>query len=400
MDILRASDIREILKVTQNSDIISLAGGLPAPELFPVEAIADLASEVLRTSGLMALQYSPTEGIPALRAHIAKRMNDVWKTSLASEEILVTTGSQQGVDLVAKLFLNDGDTVLCESPSYLGAIQSFNTFRPNYLEIQTDEAGMVPEALEENLRLHPKAKFIYIVPTFQNPSGRTWTLERRRQLIGIAARYDIVVVEDNPYGELWYDSPPPAAIQALDTTGNVISLGTFSKIFCPGLRLGWVAAQRVWLDKLVVLKQGADLHTSTLDQMITAAYLERYDLDADLEKKRYTYRQRRDAMIEAIGRYMPEAISITRPGGGLFLWVTLPGNADTRALLERSLQRGVAFVPGEAFFPATHKKNSMRLNFSNMPEARITEGIRRLGLALQEMESGAPIAGMEHHDSQ
>ena len=348
----------------------------------------------------MALQYSPTEGIPALRAHIAKRMNDVWKTSLASEEILVTTGSQQGVDLVAKLFLNDGDTVLCESPSYLGAIQSFNTFRPNYLEIQTDEAGMVPEALEENLRLHPKAKFIYIVPTFQNPSGRTWTLERRRQLIGIAARYDIVVVEDNPYGELWYDSPPPAAIQALDTTGNVISLGTFSKIFCPGLRLGWVAAQRVWLDKLVVLKQGADLHTSTLDQMITAAYLERYDLDADLEKKRYTYRQRRDAMIEAIGRYMPEAISITRPGGGLFLWVTLPGNADTRALLERSLQRGVAFVPGEAFFPATHKKNSMRFNFSNMPEARITEGIRRLGLALQEMESGAPIAGMEHHDSQ
>jgi DNA-binding transcriptional MocR family regulator len=389
MGILKASDIREILKVTQDPGIISFAGGLPAPELFPASAIAACAADVLAKQGTVALQYSPTEGFFGLRQIIAGRMNAIWHTQLIPEEILVTTGSQQGLDLTGKLFLDEGDVVLCESPTYLGAIMAFNVFKPRWVEIPTDDEGMDPEALEDALRTHERIKLIYTVPNFQNPTGRTWSDERRERLSHLAAKYEVPVIEDNPYGEVCFEGSLPRAIQAMDSRGLVICLGTFSKIFCPGLRLGWVAAHRRYLDKYVILKQAGDLHTSTLDQMIAASYMETHDLEKDIQHKREVYRNRRDAMLSALATEMPPGVSFTRPKGGLFLWVELPASLDARRLLARSLEQHVAFVPGEAFFPTSGRKNTLRLNYSNMPEERIIEGVRRLAVAVRkELEVG------------
>jgi DNA-binding transcriptional MocR family regulator len=385
MNILRASDIREILKVTQNPDMISFAGGLPAPELFPNIAIGEIAKEILQTHARIALQYSPTEGYQPLREQIATRMNALWSTRLNAEEILVTTGSQQGLDLLAKLFIDEGDAVICESPTYLGAVMAFNVFKPRWVEIATDDDGMDLKALEHALHTEDRVKMMYVVPNYQNPTGRTWSTERRRGLLALAQRFTVPIIEDNPYGELTFEGDTPRAIQAMEEDGIVISLGTFSKIFCPGLRIGWIAARRPFLDRLVVLKQAADLHTSTLDQMITSVYMETHDLEKDLMQKREVYRERRDAMVSALETEMPPGVKVTHPQGGLFLWLELPEEVDTRQLLRVSLDRGVAFVPGDSFFPTTQRKNTMRLNFSNMPEHRIIEGVRRLATAIKEM---------------
>ncbi len=392
MSIVRASDIREILKVTQNPDMISFAGGLPAPELFPNLAIAQIAEEILRTRARVALQYSPTEGFQPLREQIADRMNTLWSTHLGAEEILVTTGSQQGLDLIAKLWIDEGDAVICESPTYLGAVMAFNVFKPRWIEVATDEDGMDLAALEHELQTGQRAKMIYVVPNHQNPTGRTWSFERRRGLLALAQRFGVPIIEDNPYGELTFEGEPPRAIQAMDDERIVVSLGTFSKIFCPGLRVGWIAARRDVLDKLVVLKQAADLHSSTLDQMIVSVYMQTHDIEKDLVRKREVYRQRRDAMLAALETEMPPGVTVTHPRGGLFLWLELPEEVDARRLLRISLDRGVAFVPGGSFFPNTQRKNTMRLNFSNMPEQRIMEGIRRLGAAMKEMLLQAAVA--------
>ena len=385
MQVLKASDIREILKITQNRDIISFAGGLPAPELFPIEPLADLAARILREQGTIALQYSPSEGFLPLRKKIADRMNSVWKTSLAPDEILITTGSQQGLDLTGKLFLDEGDAILCESPSYLGAIMSFNAFGPRWVEVPTDDDGMQIGAVEEALRTDARVKFIYTIPSFQNPSGRTWSMERRRELVRLAGRYGVPIIEDNPYGELCFDGETPGMMQAMDEKGLVVSLGTFSKIFCPGLRVAWIAAKREIISKYVILKQGADLHSSTFDQMLTDAYLATHDLDQDLVAKRRVYKERRNAMVRALEREVPPGVTFTRPRGGLFLWVVMPREIDARDLLHRCLERGVAFVPGATFFPFAEKKNTMRLNYSNMPIDRIEEGVRRLAAEMKAM---------------
>ena len=385
MQVLKASDIREILKITQNRDIISFAGGLPAPELFPTEALAVLSARVMREQGAVALQYSPSEGYPALREKIALRMNTIWKTSLAPDEILITTGSQQGLDLTGKLFLDEGDAILCESPSYLGAIMSFNAFGPRWIEIPTDDDGMQMDAVEHALQNDRRVRFIYTIPSFQNPSGRTWSMQRRMDLVRLAERYGVPIIEDNPYGELCFDGETPGMMQAMDRAGLVISLGTFSKIFCPGLRVAWIAAKKDIISKYVVLKQGADLHSSTFDQMLTDAYLEHHDIDQDLVTKRRVYKERRNAMVRALEREMPQGVTFTRPRGGLFLWAVMPEKIDSRVLLHRCLERGVAFVPGATFFPSNERKNTMRLNYSNMPEQRIEEGIRRLAAEIKAM---------------
>lgn len=385
MNVLKASDIREILKITQNRDIISFAGGLPAPELFPLERIAVLAEKLVREKGTIALQYSPSEGYRPLREKIAARMNRLWHTSLSPEEIMITTGSQQGLELTGKLFLDEGDAVVCESPSYLGAIMAFNSFGPRWVEVPTDDDGMRMDALERVLETTSRVKFIYTIPSFQNPTGRTWSMQRRHELVRLATRHGIPIIEDNPYGELCFDGETPGAVQAMDSQGLVISLGTFSKIFCPGMRVAWIAAKKEFLDKYVILKQATDLHTSTLDQMLTDAYLEAYDIDADLVIKRNVYRQRRDAMVHALEREMPDGARFTRPRGGLFLWVELLRMIDTRTLLLRALDNGVAFVPGATFFPSRERPNTLRLNYSNMPEAKIEEGIHRLAGVIREM---------------
>jgi 2-aminoadipate transaminase len=365
--------------------VISFAGGLPAPEFFPSREIAEVACRVLEREGTRALQYSTTEGHAPLRSQIAGRMNATWGTTLSPDEIVITTGSQQGLDLVGKVFLDRDDVVLCESPTYLGAVMSFNTFRPRWIEVPTDTDGMDMQVLANALERERNVKLVYVVPNFQNPSGRTWSLQRRMDLLSLAVRHDVPIVEDNPYGELRFAGEPVSAIQSMDTTGLVVSLGTLSKIFCPGLRLGWIAARRRFLDKLIIVKQGADLHSSTFDQMVASEYLSTYDIDANIRRILIAYRSRRDVMVKALELEMPPGVTFSRPHGGLFLWVELPEVIDARELLPRCLKRDVAFVPGGSFFPAHNRENTLRLNFSNMPEDRIVEGVRRLAAAIREM---------------
>ena len=382
MQKLRTSDIREILRVTQRPSVISFAGGLPGPTTFPVEELKAVALEVLEKEGAQALQYSTSEGHPILREQIARRMRERQGAVVSADEILVTAGSQQGLDLVAKAFLEPGDEVLCESPTYLGFIQAVQVFEPTFVEVPTDDSGMRIEALEDALAHCRRPRLIYVVPDFQNPSGRCWSLERRRGLLEVARRRRIPVVEDAPYAEIRFEGEALPSLKALDAHGQVIQLGTFSKIFCPGLRLAWIAAPGELLQRLVPLKQAADLHTATLNQMLLVAYLERYDINAAIERVRDVYRHRRDAMTAALEREMPAGTRFTRPRGGLFIWVELPGAISARRLLARCLERDVAFVPGDCFFPAGGHGNTLRLNFSNMPEERIAEGIARLGQAL------------------
>lgn len=386
---IRGSDIRELLKLTENRDVISMGGGLPAPELFPVEELRGAADRLLTRSGRIALQYSSTEGYAPLRGRIAERMNLRWGTHLGGDQILMTTGSQQGLDLIGKLFLDEGDAVICESPTYIGAITAWNVFCPEWVEVQTDDEGMRIEHLEERLDARPDAKLIYIVPNFQNPSGRTWSIERRWRLMELAVRRGIPVVEDNPYGEVRFEGEHLPALMSMDEKGLVVGLGTYSKVFAPGLRLGWVAAEPGTLGKLTLLKQGADLHTGTFDQMLAFEYLEKADLDERIGQIIETYRARRDAMIRALEREMPAEVRFTRPAGGLFLWVELPAGIDARLLLRRCLDEGVAFVPGSGFFPNGGHENTMRLNFSNASPERIEEGIRRLARALGELTKGS-----------
>jgi len=384
MQELRASDIREILKLTQLPDIISFAGGLPASELLPAQKMASLAHDLLNEDGVRALQYAPTEGLPELREVISGRLEDSFAIERSPDEVLVVSGSQQGLDLTGKVFLDEGDVVLCESPTYIGAINAFRAYRPGFVEVSTDDQGMVPSDLERLLGSVDRVKLIYVVPDFQNPSGRRWSVARRRALAELAARFGVPVIEDAPYAELCYDGDPLPPVATFDEAGLVILLGTFSKLLAPGLRLGWVTAEAPLLRRYVLAKQGADLHTSSLTQLLAARFILDHDLDAHIERLREVYRARRDVMLRTMDEVFPRDVSYTRPAGGLFLWVELPESVDARGLLEQSLAEHVAFVPGECFYPGGGHLNTLRLNFSAMPEDRIAEGIRRLGKVLSE----------------
>jgi DNA-binding transcriptional MocR family regulator len=390
MQHLRASDIREILKVTQLPEVISFAGGLPATELLPAGEMAELAREVLLSDGARALQYAPTEGLAVLRELIAARLRDRFGLDRSSEEVLVVSGSQQALDLAGKVFLDEGDTVLCESPTYLGAINALRSYEPRFVEVPTDDDGMLPGELERLLELEERARLIYVVPDFQNPSGRRWSVERRRALVEIAARFSVPVVEDAPYAELCFEGEPLPTVASLDSSGLVIFFGTFSKILSPGLRLGWVAAAPEILRRFVLVKQGVDLHTSSLTQLLAARFMVDCDLEGHIERLRRVYRGRRDAMLAALAAELPPGVRVTRPAGGLFLWLELPDGIDARELLKGCLEAQVAFVPGGAFFANGGHENTLRLNFSAMPEERIAEGVRRLARVLEEVLAPTP----------
>ncbi|PQL92525.1 aminotransferase-like domain-containing protein [Apibacter adventoris] len=381
---LRASEIREILKVTENPNIISFAGGLPAPELFPVKEIKEINRLVLEESGSKALQYSTTEGYKPLRELIAKRMNNRLLTSFDVDNILITHGSQQALDLSGKVFLDKNDVVLCESPTYLAAINSFKAYECTFAEVETDNEGMVMENLEKMLQTIPRIKFIYVIPDFQNPTGRTWSLEKRKALAKLAAKYKIIVIEDNPYGELRFEGETLPSIKSFDKEGYVLCTGTFSKIFCPGFRIAWIAGDKEIIHKYVLVKQGADLQCNTLAQMEISKYLELYNINEHINKIIDVYKRRRDLTIHIMEEKFPKTVSFTHPKGGLFIWVELPANIDAREVLAQSIQRKVAFVPGGAFFPNGGKENTLRINFSNMPEERIVEGLTILGEILYE----------------
>ena len=378
------SDLTPILRLAANPEVISFAGGLPAPELFPVEAMKKIAVRVLDEHGKRALQYSSTEGHLPLREKIAARTNRNLKTSLKAENIVVTTGSQQSLDILAKMYIDDGDCILCESPTYLGALSAFNACQPSYREVDTDGEGMVIADLEKALAEEKRAKLIYVIPDFQNPSGKTWSLERRKAFMETVSKHDILVVEDNPYGELRFEGTTPPSLKSMDTKGQVVVLGTFSKIFCPGLRVAWVCGEPSFLESFCNLKQAADLHTSTLSQYEIDAFLSEYDIEEHVRKLVSVYRERRDIMIRTMDEAFPAEVTFTRPEGGLFTWAEMPEKISGRDLFMTALEKKVAFVPGGAFYPNGGHENTMRLNYSNMPPEKIVEGIRRLGEALRE----------------
>ncbi|MDO4711592.1 MAG: PLP-dependent aminotransferase family protein [Peptostreptococcaceae bacterium] len=380
---IKASEIRELLKLTQKPDIISFAGGLPAAESFPVKEFSEVAQQVMAESGTKALQYGPTEGVDELRKEIAKRMAKV-QVPAEFTDIMITSGSQQGLDFSAKLFIDPGDTVICEAPSYLGALNAFKAYQPNFVEVETDDDGMRMDKLEEALKSTKNAKFIYVIPDFQNPTGRTLPLERRKRLVELANRYDIVVVEDNPYGELRFEGEILPAIKHFDTEGRVVFLGTFSKILSPGVRLGWVCASEEILSKYVMIKQGADLQSSTISQMETAKLLQSFDIEKHIQKIIDLYSKRKNLMVETMKKEFPSNVSWTDPEGGLFLWVMLPEGANARDIAVKALEQKVAYVPGGSFYPVGGHENCFRMNYSCMSEEKIVEGIQRLGKVLKE----------------
>jgi 2-aminoadipate transaminase len=381
---LKASEIREILKVTERPEVISFAGGLPAPELFPVDEIMAVNRIVLEECGEKALQYTTTEGYAPLREWIANRMNSKLKTSFESDNILITHGSQQALDLSGKVFLDKGDVILCESPTYLAAISAFRAYECEFVEVPTDDSGMIPDELEKILKSTEKIKIIYVIPEFQNPTGRTWSLKRREQLVIEAMKHQVVVIEDNPYGELRFEGETLLSLKSFDQIGCVFCLGTFSKIFCPGYRIGWIAGDKEVIRKYVLVKQGADLQCNTIAQLEIHKYLELYDIDDHIDKIREVYRRRRDLAIKTMEEEFPDGVTFTRPQGGLFAWIKLPPGINARDVLKKCLEKNVAFVPGGSFFPNGGNENTFRINFSNMPEDRIIEGLKIIAGVLRE----------------
>ncbi len=377
MSRLKTSAVREILKVAERPDILSFAGGLPAPELFPVQAIADAHAEVLATEGQAALQYSTTEGYGPLREWICGHLKQRGRVA-NPDQVLITNGSQQGIDLVAKVLLDPGDLVVVENPSYLAALQTFGAFEAKFATVGSDDQGLRTDDLERLLATH-KPKLVYVVANFQNPKGTTLALERRRELVRMAQKHRFLILEDDPYGELRFTGEHLPSMASFDDEGVVVSLGTFSKTLAPGLRIGWVVGPKDFVRSLTIAKQSTDLHTATLAQRAVVKLLERFDYSAHLDALRPVYGQRANAMLDALKVHMPAGTRWTVPEGGMFLWVELPAGLSGDLLLPKAIEQKVAFVPGSPFFANEPRAEFIRLNYSNRPPELITEGMRRLG---------------------
>lgn len=373
-----------ILQAAADPQIISFAGGLPAPELFPVEAMKAAVDKVFTTHGQEAMQYGAAKGVTALRELIQKHVKEKEDVDAVLDNVLVTTGSEQVLDLVGKAFINSGDTVLVEQPTYLCALDVFKTYGANFAGVEMDEQGMKMDALEEALKSHPNTKLIYTVPNFQNPTGRTMAADRRKKLAELAAKYDVYVLEDNPYGEIRFAGQHVPAVKSFDKTGHVFYMSTFSKTLAPGFRLGWVVADKTVVDKLTVLKQSADLHTDNLVQYAVAQFFADNDVDAHVKEISDLYGKRKQLMVDGIKKYFPAGVKYTDPEGGMFLWVEVPGVDDTVALFKECLKHNVAFVPGDPFFAGKAQPGTFRLNYSNAQEDKIKAGMKQLGAALQE----------------
>lgn len=391
----QGSAIRELLKITERPDFISFGGGLPAPEVFPLEAVKAASDKVLREHGARALQYSTTEGFTPLRRWLAEALSRD-NLSLTQDNIIITSGSQQGLDLVGKLLVDDGDRVVVESPTYLATLQCWRTYGARFVSVPSDEDGMVTTGLGPLLASRPKV--VYCVPNFQNPRGVTMSVSRRRELIDLCQAFPVPLVEDDPYHALRFEGAQLPSLMELDATagepyeGCVVGLGSFSKVLAPGLRVGWIAAPRVVIEKLTLIKQGTDLHTATFNQMVVHELVASGTMAAHRQVIVDEYRRRRDAMLAAMAEHFPEGVHWTRPAGGMFLWVTLPEGVNARHVLDAAIARKVAFVPGEHFHAEGGAVNTMRLNFSNATPDMIHEGIARLADAVREtMASRVPV---------
>ena len=400
---VKSSAIRELLKLTQKPEVISFAGGLPAPEVFPTAQFQEACQKVLKDRGAEALQYGATEGYAPLREMIAANTNK-YGILAKPENVLITSGSQQALDLIGKLLINPGDRVLVEAPTYLGALQAFTVYGADYVTVPIDQDGLRTDLLEDALRSGPK--FMYVLPNFQNPGGVTLSEGRRHQLLLLADKYGIPVIEDDPYGQLRYEGehlPPLVEVDRENlrrdngyTLGNVIYLSTFSKTLAPGLRLAWIVAPEEVISKLVQLKQGADLQTATFNQMVAYEVAREGLLKQHVKLIRQVYRERRDAMLAALDQYFPREVSWTRPHGGLFLWVTLPEGMDCHQLFQAAIAENVAFVPGDCFYVTddAEARRHFRLNFSYSRPEVIREGVRRLSVAVRSQMRSPQLAAV------
>jgi 2-aminoadipate transaminase len=390
---MKSAATRDLMATLSRPGIISLAGGFPDTRAFGEEAFLEISRNIAADTA-QALQYGPTAGLEAIKDVIVEVMA-AEGTPARQEDVFVTTGAQQGLDLIAKVFLDEGDAVLCEGPAYAGALNAFAAYRPRIAHVPMDRAGMIPvaarETLEKARRQGLHVKFVYTVPNFQNPAGVTMVAERRRELLEMAREFDLVIVEDNPYGMLRFEGEPLHSLAALERErggdggpDRVVYLGTFSKIFAPGVRLGWVHAQPGILHKINVGKQGADLCSSNLSQMMIASYFQNADWRAYVKRLTAMYRERRDAMLDALAEFMPKEVHWTHPEGGLFVWATLPSYLDATAMLPRAIAKNVAYVPGEGFYAGGSGKNNMRLNFSFVEPEKIRRGIELLSEVIKE----------------
>jgi 2-aminoadipate transaminase len=387
---MRPSIIRELLKKYVGvKGLISLAAGNPSPDTFPVEIIKELASRVLENYGGDSLQYGPTSGSPVLIEQLRGFIKSRYGIDASKAGLLITSGAQQGLDLIGRVFINPGDIVAVEAPTYVAAIDAFAQYNPVFIQVPVDDIGMNTNTLEDKLRelrSEGKAvKFVYTIPTFQNPTGTTMSEERRKHLLELASQYDFLIVEDDPYRELNYsDKEAPPQIKYWDSEGRVIYLGSLSKILAPGFRIGWVMADQQIIRKLEIVKQRRDLHTSSFSQYIAAEYIKSGYLQQHIPRIREYYKPKLKAMLDALEEYMPEGFKWTKPTGGMFVWVIAPGNLNTTVILDKAVENGVVYVPSEAFYPDRSVKNAMRLDFTFEGKERIEEGIRRLAKTYKE----------------
>ncbi len=384
---MKASSIREILKIIQNSKVISLAGGMPDPATFPVEEIKEITQKILNQNSAQALQYSSTEGLKELREFLLNYLlSDNRKVDLSN--IIITSGSQQGLDLVSKVLLNPGDLVIVELPSYLAALNAFRSYGGETIGIPIDDEGMRVDCLRETLiqlnKEGEKVKFIYTISNFQNPAGVTMSLSRRKELLALVKEFKLFILEDNPYDRLRFEGEAIPSIYSLDEEGYVISLGTFSKILCPGLRVAWIMGNKEIIEKIVIMKQATDLCSPIFNQLIAYEYCSNYNLDKNIASNVEIYRKKRDVMLSVLNKYFPREASWTKPEGGFFVFATLPEYIDTDEMFMDSIRAEVAYVSGSPFFADGKGKNTMRLSFCYPSEQDIEEGIRRLGAVIKE----------------
>lgn len=389
---VRPSAIRELLTLGNDPDVVSFGGGFPDAALFPTEELSTIFTELLAAGG-NSLQYTASEGILRLREQIAARMS-AQGTPCQARDLLITNGAQQGLDLVAKLLVDPGDVVVTESPTFLGALLAFNPYEPTYAAVKIDQDGMDPDDLEAVLAAHPSAKFLYTVPDFQNPMGVTMSLERRLRILELARAYNVIVLEDAPYRELRFEGIHLPTLASLDTDGRVIHLGSFSKILAPGFRLGWVFAAPEIIDRLGLLKLAADTQASTLNMAAVSAYLDRYDIDAHVDVIVKAYRAKRDLTVQTLGECLSDRIAFTRPGGGLFTWLTFPEGFDAAAFMKDTLlpKARLAYVPGASFFPVVEQTHNARLSYATLPEQQLVDGLTRLAHHLNEAVADVPLA--------
>lgn len=380
---MRPSAIRILLRVTEDPEIISFGGGLPSPESFPLEDVKKIFDDQIIRNGKRMLQYGATEGLKSLNVALAKRLNEKEKISCGPENIIQTTGSQEALYMIGKIFSNPGDYVISEAPTYTGTITALRASDIRMIGIEIDHYGMKTESLRETLKKYPNPRFIYVIPNFQNPTGITMSLERRKELLEIAEERGITIVEDDPYGSLRFSGPHIPSLKSMDHAGNVVYLGTFSKVLAPGLRLGYTVASTDVIEKLNLAKQAVDLASSTLSEYIAEAYLSEGYIERQIPKIIELYKGKRDLMIESFENYFPDDVEFTRPNGGMFIWVTRKG-ADTDRLFPLAMKRKVAYVVGSAFYPDGDNHESMRLNYTYSSNENIIEGVKRLGKVFEE----------------